>query len=97
MRLKQSFTRLWEQGTQYTDPGQFQERFTSKQLKVKTKSNNIAGLQICDLLAHASRQEILWENHLVDRPPAAFAERVICILQEKYDQRGGRMLGKKLL
>ena len=43
MRLKQSFTRLWEQGTPYVEPKQFQERFTSKQLKVKTKSNNIAG------------------------------------------------------
>ncbi len=97
MRLKQSFARLWEQGTQYVDPGQFQERFTSKQLKVKTKTNNIAGLQLCDLLAHSSRHEILWENDLIERPPAAFAEQVIRILQEKYDQRGGRMLGKKLL
>ena len=97
LRLKESFTRLWEQGTQYTEPKQFQERFTSKQLKVKTKSNNIAGLQICDLLAHSSRHEILWENDLIERPPAAFAEKVIHILQQKYDQRGSRMLGKKLL
>ena len=75
MRLKKSFLRLWEQGTQFVEPGQFQERFTSKQLKVKTKTNNIAGLQLCDLLAHSSRHEILWENRLIDRPPAAFAEK----------------------
>lgn len=97
LRLKQSFTRLWEQGTQYVDPRQFQERITGKQLKVKTKTNNIAGLQLCDLLAHSSRHEMLWENGLSERPPAAFAERVIGILQQKYDQRGGRMLEKKLL
>ena len=97
LRLKKSFVRLWEHGTQYVEPGQFQERFTSKQLKVKTKTNNIAGLQVCDLLAHSSRHEILWENQLTDRPPAAFAERVIRILEGKYDQRGGKMWGKKLL
>ncbi len=97
MRLKESFARLWQQGTHFTEPKQFQERFTSKQLKVKTKTNNIAGLQLCDLLAHSSRHEILWENKLIERPPATFARRVIRVLQGKYDQRGGRMLGKKLL
>jgi hypothetical protein len=97
LRLKKSFARLWEQGTPFVEPEQFQERFTSKQLKVKTKTNNIAGLQVCDLLAHSSRHEVLWENHLIERPPAAFAAKVIPILQDKYDQRGGKMWGKKLL
>jgi hypothetical protein len=97
MRLKKSYARLWEQGTQFVEPGQFQERLTSKQLKVKTKTNNIAGLQLCDLLAHSSRHEILWENRLVERPPAPFAEKVIHILGAKYDRRGGRLLGKRLL
>jgi hypothetical protein len=92
LRLKKSFVRLWEQGTQYVEPEQFQNRFTSRQLKVKTKTNNIAGLQLCDLLAHSSRHEILWENKLADRPPAPFADKVIRVLQTKYDQRGGRKL-----
>ena len=97
MRLKKSFEGLWEKGTQYVKPDQFQERFTSKQLKVKTKANNIAGLQICDLVAHPRRHEILWENQLVERPPATFAQAIIRVLQRKYDQRGGRIWGKKLL
>ena len=97
MRLKESFARLWEQGTPFVGPEQFQARFTSKQLKVKAKANNIAGLQLCDLVAHPSRYEILYENRLVERPPAAFAQKVIGILSQKYDQRGGKMLGKKLL
>lgn len=97
IRLKKSFEGLWEKGTPFVEPKQFQDRFTSKQLKVKTKTNNIAGLQLCDLLAHPSRQEILWENHLCERPPAPFAREVIKILQSKYDQRGERKWGKKLL
>ena len=49
-RLKSSFERLWHSGTDYVGPEQFQQRLTSRQLKVKTKANNIAGLQLADLL-----------------------------------------------
>lgn len=96
-RLKDSFTRLWQRGTEYVDPQQFQERLTSRQLKVKTKANNIAGLQLADLIAHPSRHEILHENNLVPNPPAPFGARIVGILQQKYDQRPGRVFGKKLL
>ncbi len=97
MRLKKSFQNLWERGTDYVDPQQFQERLTSKQLKVKTKTNNISGLQLADLMAHPSRNEILNENGLLDRQIAPFARKVIEILQDKYDRRGSKPLGKKLL
>src|SRR4030042_365174 len=46
VRLKKSFTRIWERGTDYVSPELFQNMLTSRQLKVKTKSNNIAGLQL---------------------------------------------------
>jgi hypothetical protein len=36
MRLKASFARLWENGTDYVAPGEFQEILTSRQLKVKS-------------------------------------------------------------
>lgn len=39
-RLKDSFHRLWEKGTDFVEPKQFQESFTSQQLKVKPKSAN---------------------------------------------------------
>jgi len=97
MRLKKSFQKLWEHGTDYVDPQQFQDRLTSKQLKVKTKTNNISGLQLADLLAHPSRNEILDENALLDRPIAPFARKVIEVLQDKYDRSGDRVFGKKLL
>ena len=66
-------------------------------MKVKPKINNISGLQLADLVAHPSRNEILTEQKLLDRPPAPFAQRVIQVLQVKYDQDGGRIFGKKFL
>ena len=96
-RLKAAYTRLWTQGTDYVDPNQFQRVLTSRHLKVKTKANNIAGLQVADLIAHPSRSEILLEQGLFDRELPPFAARVVEILQGKYDQSEGKCLGRKFL
>jgi len=96
-RLKAAYTRLWEHGTDFVAPEEFQKALTSKQLKVKLKTNNIAGLQLADLLAHPSRNEILREQRLIQKDLAPFAQRVVAILRNKYDQWEGRAFGKKFL
>lgn len=96
-RLKASFQKLWNEGTQFIPPERFHEVFTSKQLKVKPKSNNISGLQLADLIAHPSRNEILFENNLLDKPLAPFAKKIIRILQLKYYQHHGKIFGKKFI
>ena len=91
-RLKNSFSSLWEKGTDYVKPRDIQKVLTSKQLKVKLKANNISGLQLADLLAHPSRNEILKEQgFLMKLPP--FAEKVVKILQNKYDRKGCNIYG----
>ncbi len=62
MRLNKVFTGLHEKGTDFVKPERFQKRFTSKQLKVKPKGANVAGLQLADLLAHPSRRDVLVDN-----------------------------------
>ncbi len=96
-RLKESFGRLWQQGTDFVKPEQFQKSLTSRELKVKPKSSNISGLQLADIIAHPSRSEILDENGLLARPLGPFAQEVIKILQGKYDQDENRVFGKKYL
>ena len=96
-RLKASFSKLWENGTDFIGPDRFQNVLTSKQLKIKSKSNNITGLQIADIIAHPSRNEILIENKALKRELAPFAKRIIQILQKKYYQKEGKIFGKKFL
>jgi hypothetical protein len=95
--LKKAFHRLCEEGTQYVDPTQFQSSLTSRELKVKPKLANVAGLQLADLLAHPSRCEILDGHDLLSRPLAPFAKQIIETLQDKYDREGSRIFGKKFL
>ncbi|MCD6326806.1 DUF3800 domain-containing protein [bacterium] len=99
-RLKGSFNRLWEKGTDYVSQERFQAVLTSRELKVKPKKDNISGLQLADLIAHPSCNEILSDFGLLPRKIAPFARSVINILQGKY-YRGPREVvygwGKKLL
>ena len=61
------------------------------------KSNNISGLQLADIIAHPSRNEILFENKLLERPIAPFAKKIINVLQDKYYQQSDRVFGKKFI
>lgn len=97
IRLKKSFLKLWLDGTEYLSPGRFHNVLTSKQLKVKLKANNISGLQLADIIAHPSRNEILHENKLFERPIPPFGEKIITILQNKYYQHDGKIFGKKFI
>ena len=54
IRLKRSYERVFKEGTEYVDSQMFEKYLSSRQLKVKQKSNNIAGLQVADLIAHPS-------------------------------------------
>jgi hypothetical protein len=85
-RLKESFARLYKEGTEYIDADRIRSSLTSSQLKIKSKANNIAGLQLADILAHPSRREMLKEEGVIptnDRIQV-FGDQIIQILQEKY-------------
>ncbi len=53
-RLKASFEEVYANGSDSMKPEMFVAHLTSKQLKMKLKSNNIAGLQLADIIAHPS-------------------------------------------
>ncbi len=101
-KLKDSYARLYEHGTDNIPPERWHERLTSRELKVKPKSANIAGLQLADLIAHPSRREVLIEYQLIVDDRDTFGDRICAILrQSKYhrNRRTGQIegYGKKLL
>ena len=96
-RLKEEFRKLWESGADHLEPDRVQRLLTSRELKVKAKNANTAGLQLADLIANPSRSEILAEHGLLGRGLGAFAREIIEVLGGKYYRRGDRLYGKKLL
>jgi hypothetical protein len=84
MRLKKSFTRIHENGTQYIEAERLQKRLTSKELKIKPKMLNIACLQIADLLAHPSRRFIFRNYNIEEGKSYVFGDQIIKIIEGKY-------------
>ncbi|MFA6977936.1 MAG: DUF3800 domain-containing protein [Ignavibacteriaceae bacterium] len=84
MRLKKSFTNIFENGTNFIEAERFHKRFTSKELKVKQKSLNIACLQLTDLLAHPSRRFMFRTYKIEEGKSFAFGDKIIDIIEGKY-------------
>jgi hypothetical protein len=84
MRLKKSFSRIYENGTQYIEVERLQKRLTSKELKVKPKMLNIACLQIADLLAHPSRRFMFRYYKIDEGKSFVFGDKIIEIIEGKY-------------
>ena len=93
-RLKDSFERVHSSGSNFMSPEDFQACLTSRQLKVKPKSNNIAGLQLADLIAHPSFRATL-ARHEHQRLPDNFGGRIAQILEDNkyYMSAGGQVDG----
>jgi bifunctional pyridoxal-dependent enzyme with beta-cystathionase and maltose regulon repressor activities len=81
MRLKKSFRRLMEKGTQFLSPEKLSEHITSKELKVKSKGANIAGLQIADLIAHSVRRYAFKKIWKMEDGKQTFSDSIISILE----------------
>jgi hypothetical protein len=99
-RLKDSFERVCQEGSDFVPPDQFQAHLTSRQLKVKSKANNIAGLQLADLMAHASFRATLARRE--GHPLAAnFGGQIAAILEaSKYHRNAAGVIegwGRKWL
>lgn len=92
-RLKNSYTRIFNNGTNFIRPEYLQRHFTTKNLKVKPKHLNITGLQVADLLAYPARRHIFMEYDIkkVDKP--TFNDEVIKVLLEKFYNRKGKING----
>ena len=61
---------------------------SSKEIKLRKKKANVAGLQFVDLISHPARRHILSENNLAsDIKPASFEQDVVGILVKNKFRR----------
>lgn len=91
LALKRVYREIWEQGTFYISSGQFQSVLTSRELKVKRKEDNIAGLQLADLVAHPAKMEILIARGRISPGPPSFGAKLAEVFRSKYDRIGRKL------
>lgn len=81
--------------TKYYKGSFFQKTLTSREIKIKKKKHNIAGLQIADLLANPCKKEVLYEEGRTHKPSSPFANRILATIKSKYNSHlyNGRIKG----
>lgn len=84
--LQKAFVEVRDNGTRYVGSALIKCRLRAENLKFRTKKENVAGLQLCDLIAHPSHLDIRRDaGHRVTLGP--FATSVIKVLhEEKYNR-----------
>jgi len=93
--LQSAFDEVYSTGTYYVPKSRMHSAIRAKSLKFRTKKDNIAGIQLCDLVAHPSHmytRKLM--GHEVELGP--FSIRVTDILRaDKYDRssRDGTIKG----
>lgn len=91
LALKKVYQDIWTQGTYYIPRRRVQKVLTSKELKVKRKEQNIAGLQLADLIVHPATREILVARGKIASGSPSYGTRLADAFRIKYD-----FIGRKL-
>lgn len=90
-KLKASFSRLWHEGSDKVPAAVMQRRLGSKDIGMYPKSADIAGLQLCDLIASPSFRHMRLARDEREAPDD-FGTRIAEILVRKKYARNPRSL-----
>lgn len=93
-QLQEAYQFVRETGTYHVGRSRMATRLPSQSLKFRYKTHNIAGLQLCDLIAHPSHM-IIRERLGHEIELGAFCQKVKALLiNHKYDRSGmGNIVG----
>jgi len=84
LQLKQAYRRVYESGTLMFDYVHHQRVLTSREIKIRPKISNIAGLQLADILAHPVKQTMLIEKNVSDTI-GEFGSRIYSFVKSKFN------------
>ncbi len=93
MRLKESYRKIFLDGTDFINAKDIDETLTSKELKIKPKSANISGLQIADLLAYPMQRYTLKKYNVLNDGRQTFNETILEVVESKIFKSNNKIEG----
>lgn len=84
-KLKKAYQSLYFGGSGYWHKSHFQTTLTTKEIKLQKKTQNIAGLQLSDLIAHPAKCHILSERGCMPKQQD-FGTEVIKTVETKFNR-----------
>jgi len=85
-RLSKAYGFLYKNGTDNVPASSFQQWLSSKEIKIKRKADNIAGLQLADLIVNPSCRDLICKQTNTVMT-AEFGRKVVEILHRKKYRR----------
>jgi len=85
-QLKSAYRTVYDSGTRFRDAQFFQSALTSKEIKIKPKSQNIVGLQMADIFAYPAKRKMLYEAQRGTQL-TGFTTDLATALEPKYNKR----------
>lgn len=85
--LKDAYRTLYDGGSKWMAMSRFQNALTSREIKLKRKEANIAGLQLADLLAHPLKEDVLVRYCRIPEPKdfgAKIRQAVVTKLNRRF-------------
>jgi hypothetical protein len=82
--LKEAYKDFYVNGTAFRESSYIQSVLTSKEIKIKNKQSNIAGLELADLLSMPVKLDILFSFRKIDPLRENFSKKIIDAIQQKY-------------
>ena len=94
-RLRNAYQHIWTHSDMFHPADFYRRPLTSKEAKLKKKSENVAGLQLADLLARGVRDDILADYGQLADQMAPFDARLLSVVRPKYNRHlyEGRVQG----
>ncbi|MBM3887844.1 MAG: DUF3800 domain-containing protein [Verrucomicrobia bacterium] len=86
-QLKAAYEALYAGGDWHNDADFYQARLTSREIKLRPKHKNIAGLQLADLLAHPCKHRCLINHGVVGVTESPFGKQVADLYWQKLRKR----------
>lgn len=86
-QLTAAYRELYNRGTYFHSADFFQRVLTSREIKLKPKTANIAGLQLADLLARDCKNEILRNEGRIQGAEERFGETICRCISDKHNSR----------
>jgi hypothetical protein len=94
IRLSKAYRYFYKKGTSNVTPQIIKQHLSSVEIKIKRKADNIAGLQLADLIVNPSCRELIC-TRLNQSMTAEFSKRVVAILYDTKYRRSwwGKIVG----
>jgi hypothetical protein len=98
-QLKVAYEQLSGTGRLAFDRRQYRRTLTSKDIKIRPKESNIAGLQLADVLAHPVKQSLLAERGIIHDSGDVFGGRIVEVVRDKLhrNEQTGKIAGYGLI